>query len=451
MSKVINGRDLLNSSPVAVLICDHGGKAIYRNQRYEDAFFAAVECPRRAAATSADSDPVPGMWVDGAPPPSARRHDGGRDLFYRWGSWDVNAEPFAFIEYPEIPWLRHRKYLDRAFMVHSESGADNGTTYYWFQDITSEFELRKQELMGRRGGDALIQAILNARKRDSAYFPGVHHEIAQLEDVGGDFFFARTLDPSTKLLLVGDSAGKSVRGAMISLVAGSIMQEMSLDISGRLKTGGNGNGTGPNDSTRIIETELGDAPAQKILEDLHNRFSERLELKGNLPVFRRRDIGLDCVVALFDLAAGRVSVAQGNLPMWRVRNGEITPLCQLQEQDGKSVGSVSAGTFDHQTFDLEEGDLFFTATDGVYDQPGRGHPAQDYEVKTYGKDSFTQFLQDQAQRIDGIQAAQERWDAAKSVLTDAWADLELFRGSSADNEAPRIDDTLMVVCDPYNL
>lgn len=157
--------------------------------------------------------------------------------------------------------------------------------------------------------------------------------------VSGDFYWASRLENGDFAIVVGDSTGHGVPGAIMSMLNIASLNEIQNQ-----------------SSTASPALVLGHA-RKRIIEHLNNHEHES----------DSRD-GMDAVVVCIDNDFKNLRYAAANNSLWLVRNGEVTQL----KGDKMSVGKDGQikNAFTERSISLQKNDLLFMSTDGFTDQFG---------------------------------------------------------------------------------
>jgi serine phosphatase RsbU (regulator of sigma subunit) len=157
--------------------------------------------------------------------------------------------------------------------------------------------------------------------------------------VSGDFYWASRLPGGDFAVVVADSTGHGVPGAIMSMLNIASINEM-LNAAGS-----------------VSPSKILDHARKRIIEHLNNQEHDE-EAKD----------GMDAVVISIDKDFKNLRFAGANNSLWLVRNGGVTQL----KGDKMSVGrdGSSRATFSEQSIELQKNDLLFMVTDGYTDQFG---------------------------------------------------------------------------------
>lgn len=162
--------------------------------------------------------------------------------------------------------------------------------------------------------------------------------------VSGDFYWASPVENGKFVLVTADSTGHGVPGAMMSMLNISCLNEAI------------------NERKYISPAAILDHARQRIISSLAEDGSE----EGG------KD-GMDCSVIVFDFKNKTMTTAAANNAVWLIR-GAGTDSAELIEikPDRMPVGKHARDNvpFTEKTFELREGDVIYTLTDGYCDQFG---------------------------------------------------------------------------------
>jgi serine phosphatase RsbU (regulator of sigma subunit) len=207
----------------------------------------------------------------------------------------------------------------------------------------------------------ITDSITYAKRIQSALLPqkgflethiGEHDVFYRPKDiVSGDFYWASHLQNGDFAIVVADSTGHGVPGAIMSMLNIASLNEIR-------------NHSFITSPARILEHAR-----KRIIEYLDNHEQES-ETKD----------GMDAVVVCIDKGSKSLTWSAANNSLWLVRGGEVKQL----KGDKMSVGkdSRSGQSFTEQTLALQKGDLLFMSTDGFTDQFG-GDEGKKFMIKQF--------------------------------------------------------------------
>jgi serine phosphatase RsbU (regulator of sigma subunit)/TPR repeat protein len=156
--------------------------------------------------------------------------------------------------------------------------------------------------------------------------------------VSGDFYWAKVLSNETFALVTADSTGHGVPGAIMSLLNITSLESAVKD--------------------SIVEPS-------EILNHTRKTIIERLKLDGSIEGGKD---GMDASLVCFDFKNSKFIYTTANNPIWIVRNNELIEL----KGDKMPVGKHDKDQvpFTQQEFEMNNGDVVYTLTDGFPDQFG---------------------------------------------------------------------------------
>jgi serine phosphatase RsbU (regulator of sigma subunit) len=167
-----------------------------------------------------------------------------------------------------------------------------------------------------------------------------HFVFFQPKDVvSGDFYWATKLSNNHFALLVADSTGHGVPGAIMSILNISCLE-------------------------KAVEAEKLTEPGQ-ILNHTRNKIIETLKKDGSSEGGKD---GMDCSLIHFDFENNQFTYAAANNPVWIVRNNQILEFAPDKMPVGKH--DKDHLPFTQHTVGLMSGDLVYAITDGMPDQFG---------------------------------------------------------------------------------
>ncbi|MDI1356327.1 MAG: SpoIIE family protein phosphatase [bacterium] len=182
-------------------------------------------------------------------------------------------------------------------------------------------------------------SLLATEKLLSRHLPE-HFIFFQPKDiVSGDFYWAAPLINNSFAVVVADSTGHGVPGAIMSMLNISCLNETLRD----------------NDF-------LNPAPA---LDVTRARIMEHMANDGSKDGGKD---GMDAVLACFNFEKKQLRFAAANNPLWLIRKGELIEFKPDKMPVGKPMGQLIP--FKEQVIDLRDGDLVVMITDGYADQFG---------------------------------------------------------------------------------
>ena len=162
--------------------------------------------------------------------------------------------------------------------------------------------------------------------------------------VSGDFYYALSHQhpgaPTEKFYLcTADCTGHGVPGALMSMLGISNLNES------------------------ILEKNISDPG--KILDNIRNGIIHSLNPEGT---DEEAKDGMDCILCSFDFKNNKLEYSAANNSFYIVRNNEIIQSKADKMPVGKSPREDQP--FTTHVFDLQQGDIIYTLTDGYADQFG---------------------------------------------------------------------------------
>lgn len=207
-------------------------------------------------------------------------------------------------------------------------------------ELKLEIEHKHQEILDSVNYARRIQrALLPSLKLLKENLPE-HFLFFQPKDiVSGDFYWASKLINNVFSIVIADSTGHGVPGAIMSILNISCLNEAI----------GAQNLSKPN--------EILDYTRSRIMEHMANDGSE----EGG------KD-GMDAVICNFDFNTKKLQFAAANNPLWLIRKNELIEYKADKMPVGKAMGQIKPFTL--HDVELLSGDLVLMITDGFADQFG---------------------------------------------------------------------------------
>jgi serine phosphatase RsbU (regulator of sigma subunit) len=185
-----------------------------------------------------------------------------------------------------------------------------------------------------------IQTSLLASRQLLANHLPEHFIFFQPKDiVSGDFYWASPIGEGKFALVVADSTGHGVPGAIMSMLNISCLNEA------------------------VSAKQLGSADS--ILNHTRTRIMEHMANDGSEEGGKD---GMDAVLGCFDFQAAELTVPAPNNPLWLVRGGKLLEFSPDKMPVGKPMGTIRP--FSQQKIALQKNDLVLMFTDGFPDQFG---------------------------------------------------------------------------------
>lgn len=207
-------------------------------------------------------------------------------------------------------------------------------------ELKLEIEHKHQEILDSVNYAKRIQrSLLASQKLLNDNLPE-HFILFQPKDiVSGDFYWASKLSNNFFSIVIADSTGHGVPGAIMSILNISCLGEAI------------------NAQKLILPNQILDYTRHRIMEHMANDGSE----EGG------KD-GMDAVICNFDFKNNILQFAAANNPLWLIRDNQLTEFKPDKMPVGKPMGEVKPFTL--QETQLQKGDLVILLTDGFADQFG---------------------------------------------------------------------------------
>ena len=206
--------------------------------------------------------------------------------------------------------------------------------------LKEEVEEKHQEILDSVNYAKRIQSSLLANQHFLNNNLPEHFILFQPKDiVSGDFYWASKLSNGYFAIVVADSTGHGVPGAIMSILNISCLSEAV------------------NAQQLLLPSQILDYTRQRIMEHMANDGSA----EGG------KD-GMDAVICNFDFNDNKVQFAAANNPLWLIRNNELIEFKPDKMPVGKPMGDVKP--FALQEIQLQKDDLIIMLTDGFADQFG---------------------------------------------------------------------------------
>lgn len=250
--------------------------------------------------------------------------------------------------YFDLPNILSTNIIQLFMVMFSLSGA-NIRYKLTRQNYYNNFTIRKasQMLEGKNRDitDSISYArriqtsLLASRKLLAQYLPE-HFIFFQPKDiVSGDFYWASPLENGSFALVVADSTGHGVPGAIMSMLNISCL------------------GEAVNAKNLTTSDSILNHTRSRIMEHMANDGSE----EGG------KD-GMDAVLAVFDFKQQQLTFSAANNPLWLVRDGKLQEFHPDKMPVGKPMGKIKP--FSMHNIALQKDDLVVMITDGFPDQFG---------------------------------------------------------------------------------
>ena len=219
------------------------------------------------------------------------------------------------------------------------------------QKKTMEFQKALVEEKNKDITDSMVYAssIQKAIITSDEYFKEMFRDFFVIykprDIVSGDFYWAYETKDGKKLIAVGDCTGHGVPGAMMSMLGTAFLNEIVIE-------------------RKTMRPAL-------VLEKLREQVKRALQ----------NNVSKDGMDMSFCLIEGnKMTFAGANLPVYVVRNGDLTEI----KGDKQPVGyqPTEEKPFTEHVYTLEENDKLYLFSDGYADQFG-GEKGKKYKYKTF--------------------------------------------------------------------
>jgi serine phosphatase RsbU (regulator of sigma subunit) len=225
-----------------------------------------------------------------------------------------------------------KKLWSQSTAIHKEKERIN--------ELKDEIEHKHQEILDSVNYAKRIQKSLLASDQFLKENLPEHFVLFKPKDiVSGDFYWANKLTNNQFSLLVGDSTGHGVPGAIMSILNISCLNESV------------------NFKKLLLPNEILDFTRSRIMDHMANDGSE----EGG------KD-GMDALLCNFDFSNNLLQFAAANNPLWLIRSNELIEFKPDKMPIGKAMGEIKP--FSLQEIQLKKGDLIIMLTDGFADQFG---------------------------------------------------------------------------------
>jgi PAS domain S-box-containing protein len=240
-------------------------------------------------------------------------------------------------------------------------------------DITAtketEERLKESNELLRKKNEEITDSIEYAQRLQQSFLPDIRKlknvfsdafVLYQPKDLlSGDFYWYHQTEEKTFVFVI-DCTGHGVPGALMSVLAHSIVKEVVLN--------------------KKIESpaEILHAIDEELFHSLQNHENEEMVKDG-----------MDVAVAVFDFKKNKVSFSGAFRPMMMIRNGKLMEFPASRYP----IGFYQDIRKDFEEFhsDIKTGDQFYLFTDGYADQFG-GDPTINSGAKKLNKKRFSELL-----------------------------------------------------------
>ncbi len=240
-------------------------------------------------------------------------------------------------------------------------------------DITSaketEERLHKSNELLRKKNEEITDSIEYAQRLQQSFLPDIQKLKSMVSDafvlyqpkdlLSGDFYWYHQTDEKLFVFVI-DCTGHGVPGALMSVLAHSIVKEVVLNK--KLES--------PSEILHAIDQEL--------FHSLQNHEKEEMVKDG-----------MDVAVTVFNFTKNTVSFSGAFRPMLRIREGKLSEFPASRYPIG--FYQDIRKEFDEFHSEIKPGDQFFLFTDGYSDQFG-GDPSTSSGAKKLNKKRFSELL-----------------------------------------------------------
>jgi serine phosphatase RsbU (regulator of sigma subunit) len=279
--------------------------------------------------------------------------------------------------------------------------------------VRAEQEIRKQHLLVLQQKEAITDSIKYARRIQKAVLPSPpyignilsdYFTIYKPKDIlSGDFYWVREIE-GYKVIIVADSTGHGVPGALMSMLGVTLLNE-------QFRT-------------------FGIRPPEVILRHLRNKVKELLVQEGS--VNDQKD-GLDMAIAIIDQENRKLEYAGANIPLFLIRNNQLPegtekiPYSSLESDDyelyaikgdKQPIGiHWEENEFTRQTLDLQEQDTLYIFSDGFVDQYG-GKKRKKFKTRNFKKLLLSVQTESMENQKVLIEEAFDNWRGSHEQIDD---------------------------------
>ncbi|MDX2430999.1 MAG: SpoIIE family protein phosphatase, partial [Bacteroides sp.] len=232
------------------------------------------------------------------------------------------------------------------------------------ENVRTEEKIRKQHLLLLQQTRAITDSFSYARRIQKAVLPSPayldnilseHFIIYKPKDiVSGDFYWVREIN-GFKVIIVADSSGHGVPGALMSMLGVTLLNE-------QFRT-------------------FGIRQPSEILGHLRNKVKEILVQEGSV---KDQKDGMDMAIAIIDREKKELQFAGANLPLYLCRKTDDFELLTTKG-DKQPIGiHWQEGEFTNHLIPIEENDCIYLFSDGFVDQFG-GEKRKKFKTRNFKK------------------------------------------------------------------
>jgi serine phosphatase RsbU (regulator of sigma subunit) len=279
--------------------------------------------------------------------------------------------------------------------------------------VRAEDQIRKQHLLVLQQKQAITDSIKYARRIQKAVLPAPPYIDNILSDyftiykpkdiLSGDFYWVREID-GFKVIIVADSTGHGVPGALMSMLGVTLLNE-------QFRT-------------------FGIRPPDVILRHLRNKVKEILVQEGS--VNDQKD-GLDMAIAIIDPENNELQYAGANIPLYLIRKKELFEAGEKiayssVENDEFELFAIKGDKqpigihweekeFTTQKIKLLDHDSLYTFSDGFVDQYG-GKKRKKFKSRNFKKLLLSVQPESMEKQKILLEEAFEKWRGSYEQIDD---------------------------------
>ncbi|MCK4992487.1 MAG: SpoIIE family protein phosphatase [Bacteroidales bacterium] len=279
--------------------------------------------------------------------------------------------------------------------------------------VRAEEKIRKQHLLVLQQKQAITDSISYARRIQKAVLPSPAYIDNILSDyftiykpkdiIGGDFYWVREID-GYKVVIVADSTGHGVPGALMSMLGVTLLNE-------QFRT-------------------FGIRQPGVILGHLRSKVKEILAQEGSV---NDQKEGIDMAIAIIDQEKNELQFAGANRPLFLFRKkeqlagAESIPYSSLENDDyelytikgdKQPIGvHWEEQEFTNQRIKLQEHDSLYIFSDGYVDQYG-GEKRKKFKTRNFKKLLLSVQAESMKNQRKLIEEAFDKWRGSHEQIDD---------------------------------
>ncbi|MCK5137458.1 MAG: SpoIIE family protein phosphatase [Bacteroidales bacterium] len=279
--------------------------------------------------------------------------------------------------------------------------------------VMAEEKIRKQHLLVLHQKQAITDSISYARRIQKAVLPSSAYMDNILSDyftiykpkdiIGGDFYWVREID-GFRVVIVADSTGHGVPGALMSMLGVTLLNE-------QFRT-------------------FGIRQPGVILGHLRSKVKEILAQEGSV---NDQKEGIDMAIAIIDQEKKELQFAGANRPLFLFRKreqlagAEMIPYSSLEDDDYKlhiikgdkqPIGvHWEEREFTNHLIKLQENDSLYIFSDGYVDQYG-GKKRKKFKTRNFKKLLLSVQAESMENQKKLIEDAFEKWRGSNEQIDD---------------------------------